>query len=142
MLALATLFIGLLFYNSLISLPLLYGVVHLLYPDQGWWEYQNRGYPGFHIIFISSCCLGLTINHSTFVCTRLNDPLTTHVAGNFKNILMTLLGTVAFGDFIFHNWLLVGLGISLCGSVYYASIKVRGMMAKEQGPSTGANKPV
>lgn len=28
--------------------------------------------------------LGLSINHSTFVCTRYNEPLMTSVAGNLK----------------------------------------------------------
>jgi hypothetical protein len=32
------------------------------------------------MLFVASA-LGLTINHSTFVCTRVNEPLMTSVAG-------------------------------------------------------------
>ena len=62
-----------------------------------------------------SCVLGLTINHSTFVCTRYNEPLTTSVAGSLKNILMTLIGAVSFGDFVYAKWNVVGLGLSMAG---------------------------
>eukprot|EP00873_Tetraselmis_striata_P022039 jgi/Tetstr1/442303/TSEL_030444.t1 len=133
---------GLLFYNSFLSLPLLCGAVALAYPDQGWREYEYSSYPAFQVVLISSCCLGLTINHSTFVCTRMNDPLTVHVAGNFKNILMTLLGAVAFGDFVFHHWLVVGLSISVSGSCYYAWLKVSGMMAQRSRAPKAASNPV
>lgn len=68
-----------------------------------------------------SCALGLTINHSTFVCTRYNDPLTTSVAGNLKNVLMTGLGVFAFGDFYFHKWNAVGICISMGGAIWYAT---------------------
>ena len=68
-----------------------------------------------------SCMLGLTINHSTFVCTRYNDPLTTSVAGNLKNVIMTFVGALAFGDFVFHPWNAIGLAISMAGAVWYAT---------------------
>ena len=68
-----------------------------------------------------SCILGLSINHSTFVCTRVNDPLTTSVAGSIKNIMMTLLGAVAFPDFRFRPSNAAGLGLSMAGAIYYAT---------------------
>ena len=67
------------------------------------------------------CMLGLTINHSTFICTRFNDPLTTSVAGSVKNIIMTCIGAVSFGDFIYAKWNVVGLGVSMMGAVWYAT---------------------
>ena len=67
------------------------------------------------------CMLGLTINHSTFICTRYNDPLTTSVAGSVKNIIMTCIGAVSFGDFIYAKWNVVGLGVSMAGAVWYAT---------------------
>jgi len=68
-----------------------------------------------------SCALGLTINHSTFVCTRYNDPLTTSVAGNLKNVLMTAVGVFAFGDFLYHRWNTIGICISMGGAIWYAT---------------------
>lgn len=80
------------------------------------------------VTLMLSCVLGLTINHSTFVCTRYNDPLTTSVAGSLKNIIMTLIGAVSFGDFIYAKWNVIGLGVSMAGAIWYATraaIKVR-----------------
>ena len=68
-----------------------------------------------------SCALGLTINHSTFICTRYNDPLTTSVAGNLKNVLMTAVGVFAFGDFLFQRWNAIGICISMGGAIWYAT---------------------
>ncbi len=77
------------------------------------------------------CMLGLTINHSTFICTRFNDPLTTSVAGSVKNIIMTCIGAVSFGDFVYAKWNVIGLGVSMSGAVWYATraaMKVRRLL--------------
>lgn len=55
---------------------------------------------------------------------------------------MTLLGAVAFGDFVFHHWLVVGLSISVSGSCYYAWLKVSGMMAQRSRAPKAASNPV
>ena len=73
------------------------------------------------VTLMLSCVLGLTINHSTFICTRYNDPLTTSVAGSLKNIIMTLIGAVSFGDFVYAKWNVVGLGVSMAGAIWYAT---------------------
>ena len=68
-----------------------------------------------------SCILGLTVSHSTFVCTRVNDPIMTSTAGNLKNVIMTMIGAVAFGDFQFSVWNSVGLAMSMIGAIWYAA---------------------
>lgn len=68
-----------------------------------------------------SCMLGLAVSHSTFVCTRVNDPLMTSTAGNLKNIVMTIIGAFAFGDFQFSLWNSVGLLMSMVGAIWYAA---------------------
>lgn len=73
------------------------------------------------VVLMMCCMLGLTINHSTFICTRFNDPLTTSVAGSVKNIIMTCIGAVSFGDFVYAKWNVVGLGVSMAGAVWYAT---------------------
>ena len=72
------------------------------------------------ILFVASG-LGLSINHSTFVCTRINEPLMTSVAGNLKNAVMTVVGAIAFPDFVFDPWNALGLGLSMAGAVWYAT---------------------
>ena len=72
--------------------------------------------------------LGLSINHSTFVCTRYNEPLMTSVAGNLKNVLGTVIGALIFPDFRFHPLNVVGLALGMAGAVWYATeaaMKVR-----------------
>ena len=48
--------------------------------------YSHRTQPLLRaqVTLAASCMLGLSINHSTFVCTRYNDALTTSVAGSAK----------------------------------------------------------
>lgn len=79
-----------------------------------------------------SCILGLTVSHSTFVCTRVNDPIMTSTAGNLKNVIMTMIGAFAFGDFRFSVWNSVGLVMSMVGAIWYAAksaMKVRSLLS-------------
>lgn len=39
------------------------------------------------LVVAGAAALGVTINHSTFVCTRVNDAMMTTVAGNLKNVV-------------------------------------------------------
>lgn len=110
-----------LFYNSTMSIPLLFvaGLItkepfRLIYAPQ----LQDTRF--LFILFIASG-LGLSINHSTFVCTRINEPLMTSVAGNLKNAVMTVVGAIAFPDFVFDPWNALGLGLSMAGAVWYAT---------------------
>ena len=72
------------------------------------------------VLFLASG-LGLSINHSMFVCTRINEPLMTSVAGNLKNAVMTVVGALAFPDFIFDPGNAVGLALSMGGAIWYAT---------------------
>lgn len=70
-----------LFYNSVLSLPLLGGV--LLLRSEVWrvLAYPLLLSPQFQTALFLASAMGLTINHSTMVCTRVNEPLMTSVAG-------------------------------------------------------------
>lgn len=46
------------------------------------------------MVLAASAMLGLTINHSTFLCTQVNEPLMTSVAGNLKNVLMVRISVL------------------------------------------------
>ena len=73
------------------------------------------------VSMVFSCILGLTVSHSTFVCTRVNDPIMTSTAGNLKNVTMTIIGAFAFGDFRFSVWNSIGLMLSMVGAIWYAA---------------------
>jgi len=112
---------GVLFYNATLSLPLLAGAVALSGEPE-----LIRNFPliengSFRMVLLASAALGLTINHSTFLCTRVNEPLLTSVAGNLKNVIMTILGAIAFSDFEYTHLNAAGLVISMTGAIYYAT---------------------
>lgn len=111
----------LLFYNSMLNLPMLAALAWYSGEWAGALRYPNQDTTAFRVTLAASCMLGLAVNHSTFVCTRATSPLTTSVTGSFKNVLMTLIGMVAFGDFQFKLANLVGLTVSMIGGIWYAT---------------------
>ncbi|KDD75470.1 hypothetical protein H632_c668p0, partial [Helicosporidium sp. ATCC 50920] len=94
---------GMLFYNSALSLPILALALWARGEPFAVAAFPLLGSARFQLVLFLASALGLSINHSTFVCTRVNEPLMTSVAGNLKNIIMTLLGAVMFGDFVFRG---------------------------------------
>ncbi|DBA68247.1 hypothetical protein WJX79_002261 [Trebouxia sp. C0005] len=125
---------GLLGYNAALSLPLLTAALALSNEPRQISLYPGFRWRGYQVSMVLSCILGLTVSHSTFVCTRINDPIMTSTAGNLKNVIMTVVGAFAFGDFRFSVWNSVGLGMSMVGAIWYAAksaMKARRRMMKE-----------
>jgi solute carrier family 35 protein len=112
---------GMLFYNSTLSLPMLAAAVVFTGEPSRLLQYPRLHEPKFRLVLFLASALGLSINHSTFVCTRVNEPLMTSVAGNLKNAIMTVVGAFAFNDFIFDPWNASGIGLSMLGAVWYAT---------------------
>jgi len=107
--------VGLIFYNSALSLPLLL-VGFVMSGELGrLGTYPYWHVPGLQAVLCATSVLGLTINHSTFVCTRVNEPIMTMVAGQLKNMVSTIIGAIVFDDFVFAWANVVGLTISMIG---------------------------
>ncbi|PSC73804.1 UDP-N-acetylglucosamine UDP-glucose GDP-mannose transporter [Micractinium conductrix] len=111
---------GMLFYNSVLSLPMLLAATVAKGEPSRMTSFPLLWDTNFQMVLFLASALGLTINHSTFVCTRINEPLMTSTAGNLKNAAMTIVGAFAFGDFIFEPLNAMGLAISMGGAVWYA----------------------
>lgn len=138
---------GLLFYNAALSVPML--AVAVAASDE---PAIMRAYPlvndkGFQMVLAASAALGLTINHSTFLCTQVNEPLMTSVAGNLKNVLMTVVGAIAFPDFLYSAPNVLGLVLSMIGAVWYATqsaMKAKrrpALLLPQKQPLIGKDRP-
>ena len=115
---------GLMYYNNLLSLPTVIVIVLLL----EWKDLQTYAlwlHPGFILVFLASAVQAFLLNYLIFLCSTVNSPLTTSIAGQLKNIVQTLVGLFLFGDVI-PTWTLgIGLTISTIASIAYGHVKVQ-----------------
>jgi solute carrier family 35 protein len=65
------------------------------------------------------------LNVCIFYCTTVNSPLATTVTGQLKDLLMTSLGMVLFGDVIYNPVNIMGLCVGLGGGMWYSYIGYR-----------------
>ena len=117
---------GLLFYNSFFSL-IIFVPFCLLIPKisvefkmslnhESWNEFL------FCVFFFSSCIMASLLNLSSLLCTKANSALTTMVLGVLKNIVTTYVGMYIGGDFHSTFKSILGINISMLGSLIYAYI--------------------
>lgn len=74
----------------------------------------------FLFYFLASCASAFILNLATYLCTLVNDSLTTSVVGRTKSILQGVGGLFAFGDVLMNPLNLAGLLINSTGIGWYA----------------------
>lgn len=76
----------------------------------------------FVFYFLISCSSAYLLLISTALCVEVNSPLTTTIVGVTKNSLVTYVGMLVGGDYIF-NWPnFIGLTVSLIGAILYSVV--------------------
>ncbi|CAG9462528.1 unnamed protein product [Pedinophyceae sp. YPF-701] len=124
---------GLLFYNSLMGGVSMLTLLFLNGDLERLRVFPNFSGALFALTFLCANVMGLLVNHSLLVCTKVNDPIATSVVGSFKNMIMTIIGAFAFGDFVYSAYNVIGLSVSMCGAIWYATLGALSKAKADQG---------
>ncbi|XP_076441410.1 solute carrier family 35 member D2-like protein [Babylonia areolata] len=117
---------GLLYYNSLLMLLPSFIATYLSGGLDKSLAFENWPDPMFLTMFLVSCFMGFMLNYSIILCTAYNSALTTTIVGVLKNLLVTYLGFLIGGDYIFSITNFIGINISVLGSLMYTYVTFRG----------------
>eukprot|EP00270_Netrium_digitus_P010221 TRINITY_DN3157_c0_g1_i1.p1 TRINITY_DN3157_c0_g1~~TRINITY_DN3157_c0_g1_i1.p1 ORF type:complete len:356 (+),score=84.11 TRINITY_DN3157_c0_g1_i1:360-1427(+) len=110
----------LLLYNNCWSLPFSFLLVLTNGEKDALLSLFHARDPMFVASFLLSCASAFILNLATYLCTLVNDSLTTSIVGRTKSILQGVGGLFAFGDVLVNPLNLMGLLVNSGGVGWYA----------------------
>lgn len=111
---------GITFYNSLFMVAPVFLISMSMGDIEAASHYAGWTDISFVIQFAMTCVMGFVLMYSVTVCTGYNSALTTAVVGCLKNIVVTYVGMVFGGDYVFSWMNFLGINISVIGSIVYS----------------------
>jgi len=113
---------GLMFYNSVFAIPVMYLYIYLREDElDKVTSFDDWSNLSFLLCFILAGIMGVVLQYSTYLCTQINSALTTSVVGCLKNVLTAYFSIMGLGgDYVFSWMNFIGINISIIGSLVYA----------------------
>lgn len=134
---------SLLYFNNLLSFPLmLFYLLAFTTELQEVPHYQHIHSSKFWAFLLFSAAQATLLNVAIFLCTRLNSPLATTVTGQVKDFVTVGFGLVVFGDVKLSVPNLIGLAVSMFGSVLYSLLKfIHARRSRQVQHTSNPSKP-
>mmetsp|Transcript_35127 Transcript_35127/g.56828 ORF Transcript_35127/g.56828 Transcript_35127/m.56828 type:complete len:346 (-) Transcript_35127:539-1576(-) len=125
---------GLVYYNSILSIPVLAIFVFITGEFQDSLKFESWFSVSFQILLLMALFQGSLLNYALFFCTTTNSALTTTIVGQAKVILATALGFFIYGAKEITVWNVLGIIINTIGGYYYAWVKFKEKQASKTLP--------
>ncbi|ESL06572.1 UDP-glucuronic acid/UDP-N-acetylgalactosamine transporter [Trypanosoma rangeli SC58] len=95
----------------------------------------DGGTPAFAALLALSAVSGYGISYATYLCMKLNSPLTVSMIGASKNVVMSYVGMI-FSDYAFTVPSFVGVNVSVLGCIVYSHREFVRILRRNEGGAT------